>query len=573
MSRPPLYLFSPLPPARNGIADYTDTLMGALEVHYRCIGVVADDAPTPDWPEALHISEYRRIAAGVAAERHLFQLGNNAGHAYLIPWLERVPGVLTVHDATMAHVLDWITAHGGGGGPAYRRLAEVSHGRDGLAMLEQAAAGGLWFGAMGQELGFLSPLVQPARAVVVHSHLARQRVLAAAPRVPVHVIAHFAKPMSDLGRVAGDGALRILCLGFPARAKRLDLVLAALAILRTEGVPARLTIAGEVRPEEVDIEAEIAALGLEPLVEITGYVGEEHMADLLDSADVVVNLRDPTSGESSGTLARAMAAGVCAVVSDIGTYAEFPDGTVVKLRKAMMNAQALAQTLWRLHADPAHREATGQRGRKHVLESCGLVQVADAYRDAIEAAYACPPPAVRAEAAVSHFPPTRQAALEELARDTGALDYPYQLWWRERLLPVPQADDVLCLLGVEAPLATMIAREWRWRTKEAAGAETGPVAAALVLVDEADANTMAERVRTAGVLAQHLPSGGSLTIEVANESYLHETVTRTFERCGLRMLREAHGPVLPLMGVSFERWLPSNWAATYVRCAASLEAA
>jgi glycosyltransferase involved in cell wall biosynthesis len=573
MTRPLLYVFSPLTPARNGIADYTHKLLGALESYYTCIGVVADDAPEPDWQKAIYLSEYRRISSHSASERHLFQLGNNAGHAYMIPWLEQVPGVVTLHDATMAHAMDWITSNGGGGRAAYLRLADAAHGQKGRILLEQAVDGGMWFGGLGQELSFLPPLIQQARAVVVHSGTARQRVAAAAPRVRTHLIPHFAEQNKELLSTAGDGELRLLCLGFPSRAKRLDLVLDALVILRAEGIPARLTIAGEVRPEEVDIEAAIAVRQLEPLVEITGYVSEQRMTELFGRTDVVVNLRDPTSGESSGSLARAMAAGICAIVTDVGTYAEYPDDIVVKIAKSMMNASSLAQTLWRLRNEPVRRKGIGLRGQEFVLQTCSLDRVAVAYRDAIEAAYTGSESCVRWQNYVDFPPPTHTAAFEILALQFGSQNRDHQLFWRERLLPLKQLKEErpLFAIGVDMQSKAVIERGFGWKVQEPTGTEI--ITSALVLMDESNTAALAELMETAVNMAERLLYGGTLTIDVVNESYLRNTLCGKLERLGLRIMREARGPTVPLLSVRFQHWLPSSWAAIFVRCAATLDAA
>lgn len=571
IQRPPLYVFSPLPPSRNGIADYTQTLLEALQSYYECIPVISDDAPQPDWPSAMYYCEYERVANKVAECRHLYQIGNNAGHIYFLSRLERTPGLVTVHDATMAHMLEWATAHGAGGRSAYLELADASHGPEGRTLIEQTSECGLWIGSIGQELAFLSPILQPARGIIVHSRLVRQRVAASAPRVAVHLIPHFSKFDGVTTRLPGDGTFRLLCLGFPSRAKRLDLVLGAVVILRRHGIPVRLTIAGEIRPEEFDIEAQIAALSLEPTIEITGYVSEDRITELLAEADVVINLRDPTSGETSGTLSRAMAAGVCAVVSNVGTYAEYPDDTVVKLNRYQMNAAELAQCLWHLHDDPERRRNIAVSGQKFVLQTRSVDLVAIAYRDAIESAYSGVAPVGRLPHQVDLIPLRNMDKLENLAAATEALNCDFQLFWRERLLPLAAGnkEKLLVCVGLDERLERMVALGFGWLPCKAS--ETSEIAAALVLIDEAANIPLNEQIARLVALASQLRSGGSLTVEVANETMLRSTICTKLASLGLRILRQARGPAVPLFSVHFCRSLPSGWVATFVRCAANLE--
>ena len=77
----------------------------------------------------------------------------------------------------------------------------------------------------------------------------------------------------------------------------------------------RLTLAGlEV--------ASVRVLGFAPIEDFVGYLG---------ACDVVLNLRFPTVGESSGTLLRSLGLGKAVMVSEIGSFAEFPDDVCLKV--------------------------------------------------------------------------------------------------------------------------------------------------------------------------------------------------------------------------------------------------
>jgi hypothetical protein len=71
--------FSPLPPARTGVADYAATLLRALRKH----GTVEPDAPK--------------------ADVNLYQLGNNQLHREIYARALAIPGVVVLHDAVLQH--------------------------------------------------------------------------------------------------------------------------------------------------------------------------------------------------------------------------------------------------------------------------------------------------------------------------------------------------------------------------------------------------------------------------------------------------------------------------------------
>ena len=49
------------------------------------------------------------------------------------------------------------------------------------------------------------------------------------------------------------------------------------------------------------------------------------------ACDVLVNLRSPTMGETSGSVIRGLALGKPMLVSDVGWFAELPDGVALKI--------------------------------------------------------------------------------------------------------------------------------------------------------------------------------------------------------------------------------------------------
>ena len=93
-----------------------------------------------------------------------------------------------------------------------------------------------------------------------------------------------------------------MSLGFVAKAKRIDLAIRALAAIRHRLPPFNNVIAGELRPQEVDILGLAISLGIRDRLVTPGYVSERRFFSLLQAADVVINLRHPIGGETSGTM-------------------------------------------------------------------------------------------------------------------------------------------------------------------------------------------------------------------------------------------------------------------------------
>ncbi|WP_431269495.1 glycosyltransferase family 4 protein [Dankookia sp. P2] len=233
-----------------------------------------------------------------------------------------------------------------------------------------------------------------SRAVVVHSAYARNRLrLSHGPAATAHVavIPHFLPPGAMPDRAAArarlglpqDGFL-VLTAGFATAAKRFDWLIEALAIAIGQGAAPRWIHAGAERAEEYALSAAIAERpAVAAVATVTGYLDEAALDDHIAAADVLVNLRFPSVGESSGSLARAFAAGTCCIVSDTAAYAELPRDAVLHL-PLTGSVGLLAQVLRALAAEPSRAAAIGACGRRHAEAEMALPGVAARYRDVIE---------------------------------------------------------------------------------------------------------------------------------------------------------------------------------------------
>ena len=103
------------------------------------------------------------------------------------------------------------------------------------------------------------------------------------------------------------------------------------------------------------------------------------------AADLLVNLRHPQAGESSGALVRALGMGLPAVVDAIGPAAEYPDAVVAKLPPGPEPAARLAALLAGLLRDPAGLAARGAAARAHLRRAATIEASAAAYLEAIAA--------------------------------------------------------------------------------------------------------------------------------------------------------------------------------------------
>jgi hypothetical protein len=101
------------------------------------------------------------------------------------------------------------------------------------------------------------------------------------------------------------------------------------------------------------------------------------------ACDVLVNLRSPTMGETSGSVIRGLALGKAMVVSDVGWFSELPDGVALRIPVDEYEVPTLASAL---ELADAHRDELGEAARAYVADVHDLGRAADAYVGALEQA-------------------------------------------------------------------------------------------------------------------------------------------------------------------------------------------
>jgi len=363
--------FSPMPPERTGVADYSALLVPALA-------------------ERVDLTVMRRGSKRPprGTDLALYQVGNNPdAHAWIVDALRRHPGAVVLHDFVLHHLVAGMTV-GRGDGHGYLDAMEREHGVVGRLLAHgvlDKRLPPLW---EARPADFPLPLfvLDHATALVVHSQTVREQVREAGYEGPVSVVRHPAWPalVVEPERVATGPVLA--CFGVVNASKRIPELLRAFAALRRTRRDATLLLVGPTSPG-FDLDRRLQRLGLdeEGLVR-EKWVDEDRLWRLLAGVDVCVNLRYPTMGETSGSAIRALSLGKPLVVSDIGWFSELPDGVALKVPVDTNEVDVLTAALELLVERADVRETMGQAAADLARRDHDLGRVADRYASALELA-------------------------------------------------------------------------------------------------------------------------------------------------------------------------------------------
>jgi glycosyltransferase involved in cell wall biosynthesis len=360
--------YSPLPPSRSGIADYSALLLPALRE--RIDVVVAEPGKNP------------------AADVALYHVGNDPDeHGWIADALFERPGVVVLHDFVLHHLIAGITI-GRGNGRAYLAAMERELGvvgrLVGLGVLDNLLP--LLWETRPEDYPLAGQVLDGATGLIVHSSYVGHRAREAGYAGPLWRIPHPAWPRPETAPEEIRGEPLIGCFGHLNMNKRVPHLLDAFARLQRRRPGARLLLAGAAA-ERFDLDRRLERLGLaesDAIVRLD-YVPEARMWSLMAACDVLVNLRSPTMGETSGSVIRALTLGKPLIVSEVGWFAELPDGVALKVPVDPWETRTLEAGL-ALLCEPAARAALSTAALDYVRREHDLDKVADRYAEALELA-------------------------------------------------------------------------------------------------------------------------------------------------------------------------------------------
>ncbi|VVO30893.1 glycosyltransferase [Pseudomonas fluorescens] len=391
--RPRLAYVSPMPPDRTGIADYTAELLPALAKYYQIDVIVEQGSahPTgsgyqlrdPDW--------LRNNADSYSAV--LYHFGNAAFHCYMVELLDEVPGIIVLHDFYLSGLI-WAMENRPAFGGIKMRELYYSHGYSALIEAGQDER------QIAVRYPFNRSILQRAQGVIVHSavslRLAEQwyGAPACADWVQIPLLRELADQSDkartrSLSRAAlglAEDAFVVCSFGLLGETKLNDRLLDAWrASDLASDSDCHLVFVGDLGTDDYAqrLRKQLADIGTNSRISITGWADSATFEHYLAAADVAVQLRSLSRGETSAAVLDCMNHQLATIVNANGSMADLPEQGVYRLPDAFSNAQ-LVEALQLLRHDPQARSALGQRGRDVIEQQHAPQHCAGLYHAAIE---------------------------------------------------------------------------------------------------------------------------------------------------------------------------------------------
>lgn len=397
-----LAFLSPLPSAASGIADYSAELLPELARHYDIEVIVAQEEPLSDqWTNSnLPVRSVEWFKANWNRfDRVMYHFGNSHFHEHMFDLIAEIPGIVVLHDFYLSGVLadaelkarrphtwtlslledhGWQTAKDRwdrerlhsvirdfpcNGEVLRNAVGGIVHSEHALDLIEE------WHGEGAARKWHNIPLLRCSKTNVYAGSKEETRQ----------------KARAELG--LGEKDFVICSFGHLGEAKCNDRLLSAWQQSR---FPSRRNCklvfvganAGGTYGE--DMARRVAEIG--DAVSITGFVTPAQYQRWLEAADVAVQLRTNSRGETSAALLDCWRVGLVAVVNEHGSLTEVPDDCAIKVPDDFADAD-LAAVLEELFQSEEMRADYASRGHARLISHHSPRRCADAYAAAIEQSY------------------------------------------------------------------------------------------------------------------------------------------------------------------------------------------
>jgi glycosyltransferase involved in cell wall biosynthesis len=387
---------SPLPSERSGIASYSAELLPYLHQHYE-IDVVNFQEKIDDPWIAEHcrlLSPDQFVDSASHYDRVVYHFGNSTFHEHMFDLLEKVPGVVVQHDFFISNLLHHLDAVGytKGNWPAqiyrshgYGAFDQTLNDKDSMAAVWrfpankgvlQSALGVILHSPSSQDLveQWYGSHASQAVAIIPLLRIAKEPFSKQAARNKLNIL-------EDAFVVCSFGLLSQTKLNTRLLEAWVDSVLA-------KDPRCVLYFVGEAsNPEYRDALWRIAKdPDIASRVHITGWTDDEQFQAYLEAADMAVQLRGLSRGETSAAVLDCLNHELPTIINASGSMRNLDEKVVYKLPEDFTNAQ-LVFALETLFKDQDKRNVLGTMGRRLIVEQHDPSTCAAQYHEAIEHFY------------------------------------------------------------------------------------------------------------------------------------------------------------------------------------------
>jgi glycosyltransferase involved in cell wall biosynthesis len=404
-----LAFFSSFKPLKSGIANSTHDLLPSLSDKFE-LSLYRDD--DPDYTYTLNASTIENLIPSSLFENNLldrqyesiiYHVGNNSHHCYIYSSLMRYAGISVLHDYALGGLINYMDAHRLELGITLLEELEHNYGLNRANEIANLIKKGKLdiVDLSASEIYINRRIFTRSLGVILHSKWAYKEAVATYSQdnsciayVPLVVPKYISPNISstELREKLNipEDSIVVSTFGFVNITKRPIPILHAFYQFYLKNPDAFLIFVGGTEYLGlIDLENEVRKLRLQGRVKITGnvegYVDMQKFYEYIEVSDICLNLRFPSHGETSGALLRVLSVGKPTVVTDIGSFSDFPDDTVFKIPQPDRcdEVAEILKALTLLTENIEYRNSLSEKASAYVAQEHSPQRCADLYADFI----------------------------------------------------------------------------------------------------------------------------------------------------------------------------------------------
>lgn len=375
---------------KSGISDYSEVLVYGLKEHFDITLLIDDyELENRELYEDFRVKVYGKDPLIFNLfDYRIYNIGNNPHfHSYIYEVALHKPGLVILHDTVLYYLIVGFYRDKGMLYPKVYEMADAQgislikyYVKKGQDLLEQKH--------LAHRLPLNRELLHSGNKIMVHSNYAYKQV------------ADIIGPVDDakLRKINHVGLIRENETFIPKAElfRRLEIPEDVMTIYSFGSIDrTRLNhiVCETVNAVRRDSEKKVMYLMvgegdyvddyLGPFIRKTGRVTLPEFNSLIRHADIVVNLRHPSMGETSGAVIRAMGLAKPCIVSDDAWFSEVPDGVVVKVQNQNIT-EHLYESLVHLLDSPDLMEEISYKAKEYIKKEHGLNKISREIADFLE---------------------------------------------------------------------------------------------------------------------------------------------------------------------------------------------
>lgn len=361
---------------QTGLATYAARVLKHTSEHIRWV-VASPPGGEPDSVPGIsrHIPLDRLDHSELPALR-IFQMGNSPHCFPVVQALYSMGGTALFHETVFHHMLrDGYLRRGRM--EDYQRELRFCYGPAAEAVegkLSGTASSSDEYDALLKEYPLLGRAVNSSCSALCLNEYAAAGIWDSYPPGAVMILGHPLSPLPELRTVEKPFRVCLGMVGTYHPGRNLEQVLAAMEQVRESEPEAGLLLIGGGYPG-----------GLPPWAMTTGRLDEPLYQSWIRTLDLVLDLRHPTCGETSGSLLEAMRAGVPPVVSASGAFLNMPSDAVIRVPPDNL-VQAVPAAVRAVLRNDRLREGLSEAARIYAEDTGSVTRLKEDWKKAVRMA-------------------------------------------------------------------------------------------------------------------------------------------------------------------------------------------